>query len=182
MPKARPNPPVIHLLVAMVVLLVPMLLIMAWFTRIPEPAVNLVDYRPVVAAARQADPYPVAAPASLPDGWLAIRARWTARGKLGVDREPVPGNTVELGFLSPDKRYFAVDQRDEQPELFVADVSRDGRPDGQSTVKGVAWTRYVSADRRTHSLARTGPGYVTLVSGDVPYQDLEAFAATLVEQ
>lgn len=179
MAKARPNPPVIHLIVAMVVLLVPILLITAWFTRLPAPAVNVVDYRPVVRAARAADPYPVLAPPSLPDGWLATRARWTPRGEPGVNREPAPGNTVALGFLSPDKKYIAIDQRDEQPELFTRDITRDGRPEGDSRVGDRTWRRFVSDDDRTRSLVLLEPTHVTIVSGDVPFEALESFAAML---
>lgn len=175
---ARPNPPVIHLLVAMVVVLVPVFLIVAWFTRIPEPQPNVVDARPVVAAAREAG-YPVLAPAELPDGWVATRARWTPRGQAGLNREPVPGNTIALGFLSPERQYFAIDQRDALPELLVRDVTRDGRADGESRVGDVTWTRYVSQDRRTRALVRLDADHATIVSGDVRDDQLEAFTATL---
>ncbi|WP_052462665.1 DUF4245 domain-containing protein [Nigerium massiliense] len=179
MAKPRPNPPALHMLVAMVVLLIPVLLIVAWFTRIPEAAVNVVDYRPVVQVAREESPYPVLAPESLPDGWVATRARWIRKGENGINNEPALGNTMALGFLNADKTYLAVDQRDELPELFTRDVTRDGHPDGESQVAGQQWLRFVSDDGRTHALVRNEATHVSIVSGDVPYEQLEQFAGTL---
>lgn len=181
MAKPRPNPPALHMLVALVVLLVPVLVIVGWFQRLPEPPVTPVDPAPVIARAASESPYPIAAPANLPQGWVATRARWTPKGEEGIDRQPVPGNTFQLGYLTPDRMYVALDQRDEQPVTFTAAVTREGRAEGAATVAGAEWARYVSADGRTRSLVRAAPDHVTIVSGDLPYGALEAFAGTLSE-
>lgn len=177
---ARPNPPLRHMIVAIVVVLAPALLAIAWFTRLPAPKVNVVDPAPVIAAATKADAFPVAVPQSLPTGWQCTRARWTPIGEAGIGGAPVPGNTFALGYLTPGQVYLAVDQRDAAPDAFVDAVTRDGVRDGESTVQGATWQRYVSADGRTRSLVLRGTPAVTIVSGDLGYDALAAFAGTLV--
>ncbi len=178
MARTRPNPPVIHLIVAMLVVLLPALLAVWWFQRVPEPPIARTDPAPVASLAAAAAPYAVAVPA-LPEGWVCTRARWTPQGRPGLGGDPAPGNTFALGYLSPDQRYYAVDQRDTQPEPFVADVTRSGLREGEAAVAGRPWARYRSSDGRTRSLVLTSPDHVTIVSGDVPYESLETFAAAL---
>ena len=178
MASRRPNPPLIHLIVAILVVLAPALLAVAWFQRVPDPPVNVIDPTPVIEAATAAG-FPAAGPQNLPDGWVCTRARWTPQGKAGVGGTPAAGNTFALGYLSPAQMYLAVDQRDAAAEPFVADVTRSGVADGTSTVVGRAWQRYLSADGRTRALVWRDGEAVTIVSGDLGYEALEAFAGTL---
>ena len=53
------------------------------------------------------------------------------------------------------------------------------RPDGESTVSGQVWQRLVSSDERTYSLVLREAKVTTIVSGDVDYSALEAYASTL---
>jgi len=179
MARSRPNPPLIHLIVAMAVIMVPALLAVAWFSRVPAPRVAVVDPAPVVAAARAASGYAVAVPANLPDGWVCTRARWTPQGRPGVGGTPALGNSFALGYLTPAQVYVAIDQRDAAPDALVADLTRKGTRDGDSTVSGRGWERYHSPDGRTRALVLRGADHVTVVSGDLGYEGLEAFAATL---
>lgn len=178
---ARPRTPstVTHMVIAMAVVLVPIALISWFFTRLPEPAPNVVDPAPLTARARAEAPYPVLAPENLPDGWVATRVRWTPEGEPLLNREPAPGNTWQVGYLTPQRMYIALDQRDRLPDLFVADVTRAGRPVGESSVGASSWQRYTSADGRTNALVQRGDAAVTVVSGDLPFEALEAFAGTL---
>lgn len=178
MASRRPNPPVIHMIVAMLVVLAPALLAVAWFQRVPEPTVVQVDPAPVIAAAAKA-PYALAVPANLPPDWTCTRARWTPVGAASVGGSPAPGNTFGLGYLSPQQIYLAVDQRDTAPESLVTDVTRSGTLEGASTVLGRPWQRYRSPDGRTRALVLREADHVTIVSGDLGYEGLEAFAGTL---
>lgn len=173
------NSSVTHMIVAMLVLLVPVVVLVQLFTRNPEPPVTPIDWRPVAEQAAGEVSYEVLGPSNLPEGWVATRARFTAIGRPMLGGDPAPGNTFQLGFLSPEQRYFALDQRDVAPEPFVAAVTRQGRPDGSSSLGGRAWERMVSEDGRTRSLVERGPDAVTIVSADLPYEALEAFASTL---
>ena len=177
--KKNRNDSVIHMLVAMVVLFIPVILVTQVFTRDPEPPIKALDWQPVAARAAAEASYEVLAPTNLPEGWVATRARFTGIGKPLLGGDPAPGDTFQLGFLSPERRYFALDQRDVAPEPFVTAVTRQGRPDGESDVGGQPWVRYVSEDGRTRSLVVQGEDVATVVSGDLPYEALEAFATTL---
>lgn len=177
---ARPRTPatVTHMVVAMLVVLVPIALVSWFFTRLPEPAAQVVDPTALIARARAEAPYPVLAATNLPDGWVATRARWTREGEPLLNREPAVGNTWQLGYLTPQRMYLAVDQRDRLQEPFVDDVTRGGRQVGTTTVAGAPWLRYTSADGRTNALVSRGD-VATVVSGDVSFAELEAFAGTL---
>lgn len=179
MARTRPNPPAIHMIVALLVVLLPALLAVAWFQRVPEPPIARVDPAPVVEKARSGAPYAVAVPTNLPAGWQCTRARWTPQGEPGLGGAPAAGNTLGLGYLTPQQLYIGLDQRDAQPDAFVADVTNKGVRDGDSTVAGRAWQRWVSEDGRTRSLVLRAPDAVTIVSGDLAYEALEAFAGTL---
>ena len=178
---ARPRTPAraTQIFIAMSVVLVPILLITWFFTHMPDPAVNRVDPSHPLAQARAQASYPVLAPAHLPEGWQCTRARWTPAGELQLRNTVALGDTWQLGYLTPAKMYIGLDQRDRLPEPFVTETTRQGRESGTSTVDGAAWTRYTSADGRTHALVNRGVKAVTIVSGDLPFEELEAFAGTL---
>lgn len=176
---ARRNATVLHMLVAMAVLFIPVILITQLFTRNPEPPVTAIDWQPVAQQAASESEYEVLAPASLPEGWIATRARFIPTGQPVFGGDPAVGDTFQLGFLSPEQRYVGLDQRDVAPEQLIATVTRNGRPDGTIEAQGRTWERMVSDDGRTRSLVSTREGAVTIVSGDLPYEALSAFATTL---
>ena len=70
-------------------------------------------------------------------------------------------------------------QRDAAGPALITQISRSGRADGTSTVGGVTWSRWVSADDRTRTLSRVDGSVTIVVSADLSYQGLEAFASTL---
>lgn len=169
------------MVVAMAVLLVPVLAIVWMFTREPAPQIASVDYRSAAERAAAASDFEILLPQGLPDTWVATKAMWMPAGMSG-QAEPVVGDTWTVGFLTPDQMFIGLDQRVVAPDQFVAQKSRDGRPDGESTVAGTTWSRLVSPDDRTRSLVLPGDGRdtpVTVVTGDLPYEALEAFASTL---
>jgi Protein of unknown function (DUF4245) len=165
---------------SLAVILIPLFVITVLFTDLPDDKpVNEVDWRPVLAVARRDAPFPVLAPTNLPEGWRATQAEWVETGDPFRDGEPSVRDQWSLGFLTPDNVFIGLDQGDRQPESLVQEQSRDGRPDGQSTVNGQAWERLLSPDGRTRSLVRREPAVTTIVSGDLGYDALEAYAATL---
>lgn len=165
---------------SLAVILIPVVIITYFFTRTPDgPDVKVLDWAPVLAQARAQAPYEVLAPRAVPADWRATRVNWLPQGKPGLNGDPSPRNQWELGFLDSTDTYLELDQGDLQGEELVADKTRDGLPDGQSDVQGTVWERRVSADERTRSLVLASPERTTVVSGDLPYPDLESFAATL---
>lgn len=167
------------MIIAMLVLLVPIMLIYAWFTRIPEDPVRPVDWQGVLAVARNEAAYPIAAPVNLPVTWTAVRARWTRQGQAGVDGEPAVGDTWQLGFLTPERMYIGLDQRDQDQPALLLKATRTGIRTGEVTVSGRTWTTWESRDGRTRSLSLQDEASVVVISGDLPLAELQAFAGTL---
>lgn len=165
---------------SLVVILVPLLIITVLFTRNPDDhPVTVVDVAPSLTSAREQAPYPVLAPVSLPAEWRPIRVSWEPRGRPALNGEPSMRNAWTLGYLDPEEIYVALEQGDLQPEDLVADVTREGVPDGQSAVSGATWERRISPDGRTRALVLRRPEVTSVVAGDTDYEVLEAFAGTL---
>jgi Protein of unknown function (DUF4245) len=165
---------------SLAVILIPLVILTVLFTNVPKDRpVTEVDWRSVLATARQQAPYPVLAPTNLPEGWRATQADWAKVGKPTRSGQPSVRNLWQLGFLDPDNVFIGLDQGDLLADDLVAEQSRAGKADGESVVDGQAWQRLVSSDGRTHSLVRRDPKVTTIVSGDLPYAALEAYAATL---
>jgi hypothetical protein len=165
---------------SLAVILIPLLLITILFTRTPdEMPITVVDVSPVLTVARREAPYPVLAPANLPPEWRATKASWVPIGRAGLNGERSVRNAWQLGYLNPADVYLALEQGDRRPEDLITFRTREGTPDGTSTVGSSIWERRLSADGRTRSLVLAGPKVTSIVSGDVGYDELEAFAGTL---
>jgi uncharacterized protein DUF4245 len=162
------------------VILIPLVIIAVLFTDLPDDKpVDEVEWQSILAVARRDAPFPVLAPTNLPEGWRATQAEWVETGEPFRGGEPSVRNQWSLGVLNPDNVFIGLDQGDRQPDDLVEEQSRKGTADGQSTVNGQAWERRVSPDDRTRSLVRREPAVTTIVSGDLGYEALEAYAATL---
>jgi hypothetical protein len=165
---------------SLVVIIVPLLLITAFFTRnLGDAPVKVIDWRPVVTLARSQAPYPVLAPVNLPDGWRATQATWVRVGDPYLNGDPSARNLWKLGFLTTDDVFIGLTQGDLRPEELVRDETREGVTDGQSVVGDQTWERRVSPDGRTHSLVESTPKVTTIVSGDLPYEALDTYAGIL---
>ena len=165
---------------SLALILIPLVVITVLFTRLPrDHPVKVVDWRPVLATAREQSPYPVLAPANLPSEWRATNVSWVKAGDPSPGGQRSVRNFWQLGLLSPDDVYFEVVQGDLNVGDMVSEQTRMGTADGQSTVNGETWQRRVSPDDRTRSLVRVQPTVTTVVVGDTSYTGLEAFAATL---
>ena len=165
---------------SLAVILIPLVIITVLFTDLPKDAkVSEVDWTPVLTTAREEAPFPVLAPTNLPDGWRATRVSWVNEGEPVLNGDPSVRNQWQLGFLSPDDVYLGLVQGDLRPDDLVDEETRAGTPDGESTVSGQVWQRLVSSDGRTRSLVLREAQVTTIVSGDVDYAALEAYASTL---
>jgi hypothetical protein len=174
--NARPR----DMVISMAVILLPIVLISWFFTRTPaEAPVRTVDWQSALARSRQIAPFPLLGPVGLPSTWVATKAEWATTGQPAVNREAAPGNTWQLGMLTPDKVYVSLTQRDAAGPALIAQIGRDGHQSGVSSIGGVSWTRWVSADDRTRTISHLDGAVTIVVSGDLSYDGLDAFASTL---
>ena len=165
---------------SLAVILIPLVIITVLFTDLPKDAqVAEVDWTPVLTTAREQAPFPVLAPTNLPPGWRATRVSWVKEGEPTLNGQASVRNQWQLGILTSDDLYLGLVQGDLRPDDLVDEETRAGTPDGESTVSGQTWQRRVSSDERTYSLVLREAEVTTIVSGDVAYSALEAYASTL---
>lgn len=168
---------------SLLVILVPLGIIVAIFTHGPHDAtVQTVNWRPVAARASQQAPYQVLTPIELPAGWRATRVSWTRVGEPDPTGQASVRNRWQLGVLTDANVYIELDQGDIQAGDMVDELSRQGQPDGTTTVDGRTWKRLVSDDDQTRTLVLTTPRVTTIVTGDTGYVQLETFAGLLHTQ
>lgn len=170
---------------SMAIILIPILLITWLLTNnLKDYPVEKVDWQPVLERARAESAWPIMAPVGLPtDGpaaWTPTRVNWAQAGGRWPTG-PADRNRWRVGFLSPDKVYFEVNQADGDPVLYIADITREGTKVGEETLGGRTWERWESADKRTRSLILRSDPTVTLVTADAGFTDLQQFARTLQE-
>jgi hypothetical protein len=165
---------------SLALIVIPLAVIAIIFTNVPDDApVEEVDWKPVLATARQQAPYEVLAPTNLPEGWRATRVNWVPLGRPYLNGEASPRNLWQIGFLTPQEVYIDLTQGDMRAQEMVDQQSREGTPDGNSVISGLTWQRLVSPDGRTRSLVLRGPATTAIVSANLPYEALEAYATTL---
>jgi hypothetical protein len=165
---------------SLALIVIPLVVIAIIFTNVPDDhPVKEVDWKPVLATARQQAPYEVLAPTNLPQGWRATRVNWVPLGGPYLNGEASPRNLWQIGFLTPEDVYIDLNQGDMRTQDMVDEQSREGTPDGNSVIAGQTWQRLLSPDGRTRSLVLHGPVATAIVSADLPYEALEAYAATL---
>lgn len=180
MARAKKPATTSDLIRSLLVIIVPLLIISAFFTRnLGDHPVTVVDWQPVVTQARSEAPYPVLAPVNLPPGWRAVQATWVKTGEPYLNGAPSPRNLYKLGFLTSDDVFVGLSEGDLQPEDLIKTETRAGVTDGQSVVGDQTWERRVSPDGRTRSLVEQTPEVTTIVSADLPYEALETYAGIL---
>lgn len=170
------------MLISMGVILVPVLLIVLFFTQSPDQEPETVDVAGTLARARAESPYPLLEAQGLGDDWTPVRVAFAADGQPWITSEPAVGDSWQVGYLSPDGIYFGVQQRNDGEAQFVSTVTRGATPvGGEVQAAGRTWERYESSDGRTRSLVSETDDVTSVVTADTDFMELEAFAGTLVE-
>ena len=138
--------------------------------RSPQDPVAQIDPVPVAEVVDRDAPYPVLLPSD--PGWRATSARYEPT-------EESAGAPVWFvgGVLDGDSEFASLTQSTAGGERFIAEQTDDGSPAGTSTVSGVQWQRWESADH--NSLVFVVNDVTTVVTGTVTWERLERFAASL---
>ena len=145
------------MLLSMAVISLPIVAIVEWFphdSKKPEDAVQTVDYTiPLDQARRDPDlPFKALAPETLPAGWRAT--------SIHADLQPGSQLRWELGFLTSDQQYAALDQVaggkgvDGVLAVQAPDATQVSGAGGPVTAGGYPWQVYVPG-RQRHALVRT---------------------------
>ncbi len=168
------------MVISMLVIMVPLLAIIWFFTNDPEPESEPVNIGAHLAVAEDESPYPVLRAVELPESWTPIRAAWAKDGEPWVTGVPADGNTWMAGYLGPDEIYYGIEQRDRSGAELISRATRDGAPvEGGIEAAGLTWERYESEDGRTKSLVAEEGEMTAVVSADTGFEALEAFATSL---
>ncbi|MEY9213774.1 DUF4245 domain-containing protein [Thermobifida halotolerans] len=146
-----------------------------------EERIPTVDYTADALTLGEIAPYRAYAPEGLPEGWTPTSSRLETGGALpgGEPTEPVRWT---LGFATPEDRHAAFHISDADPEEFIAEVSMDGEPDGESTVDGQVWERRYNETEGERSLVLRTDDATLVVSGGASYEELETLAGALEPQ
>ena len=136
----------------------------------PPGKPHRIDYRGVLAQARNVAPYDVVSPVGLSPSWIATSARTS-------------GNAASfawhLGLVTPDGDYAAVEQSDGDPESFVAQFVSGGSKAGTATIDGHRWRRIDSGHPEKRALVLDSDAVTTVVTGGASWTDLRRLAASL---
>lgn len=179
---ARPNPNSRSrdMLISLSVLLVPLVLLIWFFTDNPEAKPQAIDIKPALVRAEAESPYPVLRATALPEGWLSVRAAWAKSGSPWIDNKPADANIWQVGYFGPDGIYYAVEQRDSGAGSMILRTTRQGHATGQEiTAAGLSWQVYQSEDGRTTSLVAQTDAQIAVVSADTTEEAVIAFTQTL---
>lgn len=170
------------MIISMAVIMVPVLLIVWFFTMGDDSKPATVDVDGTLKRATAETPYPLLRAEALGDDWRPIRVAWAKTGEPWITAEPASANSWQLGYLSPDETYFGIQQRDAGAAEFIRSTTREGKKlDGQADLAGLTWDRYESPDERTRSLVHVDGEVASIVTADTDFATLEAFTSSLVE-
>ncbi len=170
--KSRANQTVRDLLISMsVVGIFVAFLYLIVLRPTPDP-VREVEVAGPASVAQSAQAFDVVVPVGLPEGWRATSARFT------------PGPSEDTGtwfngYIDPNGEFVAVVQQDFDLEGFIAEQTDDGTPEGTIELVNGSWQRYYSAETDERAIVLNDPNVTTVVTGTVPYAELEAFAVLL---
>jgi hypothetical protein len=134
-----------------------------------QATVRVVDVQQPLAAARSQAGFPLVSPDGLAAGWRATSAY------------PVTGNApgFHIGFLSPTGHFASVEQTNAAtPAALHAFLGDASVPRDTATIAGAPWElRDVGKDQ--HALVRSSGIATVVVTGNAPWGELQALAASL---
>lgn len=166
--SSRGNPAIGDIIRSMVVIAVILLGLYGvgqLFTDDEEVQVDTVDYASVVAQARPAASFPLAAPTELPKGWRATSARFQTNG-------------WHLGVLTGSDDYVGLEQLRASVDRAVDRFADGSKPAGTAEVAGETWT-VRSGPKGRWTYVRAEDGLTTLVTTSASRAVLEDYIASL---
>ncbi|MGH6656590.1 MAG: DUF4245 domain-containing protein [Actinocrinis sp.] len=142
----------------------------------PVHVIDTASYQSTLSAARQAVPFTLVAPSTVPAGWKLTSEYYQPQGATAAD--------WHLGYLTPSGAYVSVEQTTELLAGFLSDQHSDASPSTAVPINGATpnvWQRYTGTTPtalRTvlyHSDAKS----TVIVAGSASLPELEQLAAAL---
>ena len=132
--------------------------------------VRSVDVATALAQAQRQAPFDLKTWTPGPDD-VATSVRWQATGASA-------GTPVwHVGYLVDGSEYLQIAQSVTMEAGFVPEQTAGGKPQGEVSLGDVRWLRFESAGRR--SLVGIENGVTTVVSGTLPWSEIEAAATSV---
>ena len=177
-PRGRETAWDMILSMAAVIGTVGIIMLLAW--RPQEKVVQSVDYQAAVANAKLSQTWQVSVPTKIPAGYKATSARFgpESYGDTGDFR-------WLIGFQTPEDEYISLWQSDGPQRKVIATATNRAPCDDTETITnnktGVVstWQKCEVAKPLTRAYVQTTREVTTVVSGTVPWQELQEFAASL---
>jgi hypothetical protein len=132
--------------------------------------VRSVDVATALAQAQRQAPFDLKA-WTPGEGDAATSVRWQATDASGG----IP--VWHVGYLVDGSEYLQLAQSATVEVGFVPEQTAGGKPQGEVSLGGVRWLRFESAGRR--SLVGIENGVTTVVSGTLPWSEIEAAATSV---
>jgi hypothetical protein len=130
-----------------------------------------VDVRLGARAAAEQVSFEPAVPRGLPQGWRPTSVRTT--------RSTADVLTWHVGYQTPGGQYAAVEQGADAPFAWVRQQVNRAPQQGELTIAGQPWSRWVRSDKTQNSLVHTRGAVTTIVTGTAPFDELALLAASL---
>lgn len=135
------------------------------FTNTPDKPIRSIDYVDTVRSARPAAEFELLAPSSLPTGWVATSAKFTP-------------TTWHLGVVTADEEYVGLEQSKVAAKQLIGVYAKGSKAAGNVTIDGRSWDVRKSPDGDIVFI-RTESGLTTLVTGQAPRAEVEAYVSSL---
>lgn len=171
-PEARPERAARgprDLAISLIVLMIPVVILVAFFRFAGGDSAVVVDTAPVFDNARAASSFPVVEPTGLPDGWRAISAVFKRTGSADL----------RVGYLTPTGgTALLVESNVPSAELLPAELGATVSNQGTVTEAGQMWQVY-EVRNGERALVWLDPQRTTIVTGGAQLSELRALAAAL---
>ncbi len=166
--SSRGNPAIVDILRSVAVL--GALILALWgfgqlFTNTPDQKITPIDYVATVDSARPVAEFDLLAPTELPAGWVATSARFRP-------------TSWHLGVVTDDEEYVGLEQSRVGADQLVSVYAKDSKAAGSVSIAGTQWDLRKGPGGDV-TYVRTEAGVTTLVTGEAPRAEVEAYVASL---
>ncbi len=135
----------------------------------PASPVEPIDVAGPAEYARSAADFPLLAPETLPEGWIATSVRFTEGNR----------QAWHIGTLTDEERYVGLEQAERPLSAMVEEHVDEEAVQGEDvTIDGVVWQTWTD-EGDDLALVRQESGVTTLLVGRVPQETFEELLATL---